>query len=261
MSEPAARKRLRKAREQASAERGAAGREPLSEKRMMQIRLSRENFYKTTRHTAAEMTYMMYVADLLEELDRLAELRTELARVKAELGARIAAESADAAAGSYAGRAEEAEAEVKRLRDELSAAHGLCDATQTTLNAEFELSCRFRTERDVATARSEKAEAALAEMRERLAELGEPETEWGHQIHSRRDDYVGDAVPQADETAARYAVSHLNTQVLPWHLRATLVRHEVLRYETEWRDADATLCTALERAADEQGDGEGDPSA
>lgn len=68
--------------------------------------------------------------------------------------------------------------------------------------------------------------------------LGEPEIEWGHQVHGN-DGWIGESVPQGDEWTARAAVAHVNAQAGPGaRVSARLVVHEVWHAETEWRVVD-----------------------
>lgn len=162
----------------------------------------------------------------------------ELSRVKAELNARIAAESADAAAGSYAGRAEEAEAKLV-VAENMRAWLG---TEATKLLAEREAAMAYarevEAERNAETARAEKAEAALAEMRDRL---GKPVVQWAVML----DDTESSPLP---EKVARRMASD--------PFRTTLLTRDTYP-DTTWRLAAASQRTVLERAADEQGDGEG----
>lgn len=80
----------------------------------------------------------------------------------------------------------------------------------------------------------ERAERAEAEAKQLRSQLGEPEAQWGHQVHAD-DGYCGDEVPQADENAARIAVAYLNTHKLPAGSRAVLIQREVRVYEGPWR--------------------------
>lgn len=66
-------------------------------------------------------------------------------------------------------------------------------------------------------------------------QLGEPETEWGHQIVSD-DGYRGDEVGQVDRESADAAVRYLNGQLPPMS-RAVLVQREVRFHATPWREA------------------------
>lgn len=137
---------------------------------------------------------------VLDWFKEVREQQNRADRAEAELDARIVAESADAAAGSYAGRAE-------------------------------------------------RAEAALAEMRERLGKTGE---QWG--VRTRDDDPDEDIEVVSSEAIAREFASTWRSEI-PDANPTAMVR---TRCEPgPWRVADATPRTALKRAADEQGDGEG----
>lgn len=86
--------------------------------------------------------------------------------------------------------------------------------------------------------RAERAEAELKQVRERL---GEPEIQWGHQVHAD-DGHRGDEVPQADENAARFAVAYLNKHTLPADARAVLIQREVRVHEGPWRVVPVCEC-------------------
>lgn len=86
--------------------------------------------------------------------------------------------------------------------------------------------------------RAERAEAELKQVRE---QLGEPEMQWGYQVHAD-DGHRGDEVPQADENAARFAVAYLNKHTLPADARAVLIQREVRVHEGEWRVVPVCEC-------------------
>lgn len=86
--------------------------------------------------------------------------------------------------------------------------------------------------------RMESIGALLAEVDRLRVLLGAPETVWGHRIHGE-DGWVGEAVPQGSEVAARRAVHLVNRRIGPdGRGRAKLVVHEVWHAETEWRVVD-----------------------
>ena len=99
---------------------------------------------------------------------------------------------------------------------------------------------KFAAEQNLraAIARTERAEAALAEMRERLG------VQWVA-LHADRKRHI----EVDDEASAHKLVACLPQDIGDYTVASRLVG--------EWRVADATPRTALERAADEQGDGEG----
>lgn len=104
--------------------------------------------------------------------------------------------------------------------------------------AAHERAVHFEWEAWKATERAEKAEAELDRVR---SQLGEPEIQWGQQVHAD-DGHRGDEVPQADEQAARFAVAHLNRNVLPADARAVLIQREVRVHEGSWRVVPVCEC-------------------
>lgn len=90
---------------------------------------------------------------------------------------------------------------------------------------------KLERSRETVAAQSE----VIDELRARLAEIAEPERQWGSRIHGP-DGWVGDNVDQGSETAARAAVEYLNDKHLPSHLWAVLVTREAWRAEGEWRE-------------------------
>lgn len=259
MSEPAARKRLREAREQAKAERAEA---------VYDVRLTHRSLPDRAEHLAEELRkalvhngavpsvvrlqgaavmvgLQMLAGDLAICERRAREVEAERDRVKAELDARIGAESADAAAGSYAGRAEEAEAEVERLR---AANKTNADEYDAALLAIHEARDHWQERAVAESERAEKAEAALAGMRERL---GNAEVEWA----ARWREPNGEEVYRSSDTEAdaRHFVRLWRERGLPGYVTGLEVVSALIG---EWQSAE-TPRTALERAADEQGDGEG----
>lgn len=115
-------------------------------------------------------------------------------------------------------------------------------AIERAETAERELARQRNVNRDLAKQcmrameRATNAERELAELRERF---GEPEIEWGHQVHGD-DGWIGEAVPQGSEPAARAVVDHMNAKAIrpEDRCRAKLVVREVWRAETEWRVVD-----------------------
>lgn len=103
--------------------------------------------------------------------------------------------------------------------------------------AAHERAVHFEWEAVKAAERAEKAEAELDRVR---SQLGEPETQWGHQVHAD-DGWRGDEVPQTDEQAARLAVAHMNKQ-MPQDARAVLIQREVRVHEGPWRVVPACEC-------------------
>lgn len=244
-------------------------------------------------------------------------LREERDRVKAELDARIAAESADVAAGSYAGRAEEAEAardavqaEATLLRRALiGRRHFPAGVMRTPMDErteairarwdEFCFSGPSETDRerdqvigwlldrmDSATGRAEKAEAALAEMRERHDVLGQTRAEIAIELRDAARWHPDNAAWTQDmDQAARiveigtdaYAAENglprlgafIRASHCPWcgapqqlDGDGLVPSHEHPVYfdecpGTHRRPADVTPRTAPERASDEQGEREG----
>jgi hypothetical protein len=87
----------------------------------------------------------------------------------------------------------------------------------------------------------EHAERAEAEAKQLRSQLGDPEIQWGHQVHAD-DGHRGDEVPQADENAARIAVAHLNMYKLPAGSRAVLIQREVRVHEGLWRVVPVCEC-------------------
>lgn len=77
----------------------------------------------------------------------------------------------------------------------------------------------------------ERAEAEADRLR---SQLGEPEVQWGHQVHAD-DGHRGDEVPQADEQAAWHAVAHLHRNALPADARAVVIQRDVRIHEGPWR--------------------------
>lgn len=186
------------------------------------------------------------MADVTTLRNDVRAMYAEYDRVKTELDARIAAESADAAAGSYAGRAEEAEAKLV-VAESMRAWLG---TEATKLLAEREAAMAYAREveakRDVATARAEQAEAALAEMRERLGNLKPAGMQYranGPHVHGVTEGNVRDYF--TNQWVEGYWPEGRQLYAGPWQ-----------RIE-ELRDDDDAPRTALERTADEQGDGEG----
>lgn len=80
-----------------------------------------------------------------------------------------------------------------------------------------------------------------AELEQLGAQLGEPETQWGHQVHAD-DGWRGDEVPQTNEDAARLAVAYLNKHTLPADSRAVLIQREVRTHEGPWRVVPVCEC-------------------
>jgi len=158
------------------------------------------------------------------------QLRAELDRTRAELSAHHAAESADAAAGSYAGRAEAAEARAQYLDEEALRLQRTIDEARKQRDDWHDEATRQRS-------RAEQAETALAEMRGRL---GKPDVQWAVAL----DNATSSSLP---EKLARRMASGRGT---------TLLTRDAYPNPT-WQPADATPRTALERAADEQGDERG----
>lgn len=161
---------------------------------------------------------------------RAEKTEAELARVKPLLNAYVEAESADAAAGSHAGRAEEAEAEVERLR---AANKTNADEYDAALLAIHEARDHWQERAVAESERAEQAEAALAGMRERLG------------------------------TASGLPSLHRDDEIVLRHLDGTEHRLRITEAKAvepgsmEVSAEPATPRTALERAADEQGNGEG----
>lgn len=147
----------------------------------------------------------------------------EVARLRAELSARVEAESADAAAGSYAGRAEAAEARAQYLDEEALRLQRTIDEARKQRDDWHDEATRQRT-------RAEQAEAALAEMRETIAtQLAD----------------LGDSRARNAHTTGPLAVVD-RVQADTYRTAAWLIRNpDQFRVEVPR--------TALERAADEQG--------
>ena len=80
-----------------------------------------------------------------------------------------------------------------------------------------------------------------AELEELREQLGEPEIQWGHQVHAD-DGHRGDEVPQVDEATARLAVAYMNERVLPADARAVLIQREVRVHESPWRVVPVCEC-------------------
>ncbi len=204
-------------------------REPLSDEALAMASASLMEYVRSHDHAGAFACCSAHAA-----ADWVNPLLKELKRTRAELAARVEAESADAAAGSYAGRAEEAEAENRELRTKLATRGDLMnglDAEVERLRAGAEID-RLTIEKlsaahDAATARAEQAEAALAELRQ----------EWGVANEAFA------SIPFPSEAHARNALRTWNTEArYPWRL--------MVRDQSEWRDA--TPRTVLERATVEQ---------
>lgn len=87
----------------------------------------------------------------------------------------------------------------------------------------------------------ERAGRAEAEAKQLKLQLGEPEMQWGHQVHGD-DGHRGDEVLQADENAARLAVAYLNKHTLPTDARAVLIQREVRAHEGPWRVVPVCEC-------------------
>lgn len=193
---------------------------------------------------------------------RLREAKTATATLREQLAAATArAEQAEAAyhrldseqagAGSYAGRAEAAEAEVARLRAHLDAIAAAQESGRAARNRLVEIStahdlamlnenCELRT-------RAEHAEAERDQLRARLAEIPETHLEWGIRFRDEVEEMNSEVM--ARETAAAWRVE------VPKANPAPMCRTV---YEPgPWCEADATPPAALEQLAAEQGDEEG----
>lgn len=227
-------------------------------------------------------------------------LREERDCIKAELDARIAAESADAAAGSYAGRAEEAEAardavqaEATLLRRALIGRRTFpvgvmrtpMDERTEAIRArwdEFCFSGPSETDRerdqvigwlldrmDSATARAEKAEAELKRLAKvatrSVADLN-PDDEWDE--IKQLTELLAAATNRAEKVEAALAEMRRARATDAQMIAVVLDAYTEDKAEAEYqaiialqRRYDSITRTALERAADEQGDGEGGDDA
>jgi hypothetical protein len=240
-----------------------AGRKPMSDETLAQVFASLNDYVRSHDHAGTFACCSAHAA-----ADWVNPLLRELKRTRAELSAHHAAESADAAAGSYAGRAEAAEFE----RNEQRARATIAEAATTAL----------RGQRNAAKDRAEQAEAEVARLRETVALLREgmrlsdqQRNELDEVTRSETDELLDElrtgrdaAIARAEQAEA--ALAEIG-EPIETELRSITAddretefdlhnedgcgcrREERGIYAGPWREANATPPTVLERAADEQG--------
>jgi len=212
MPESAARRHLRETREQAAAEREAA-------------EAQRPSMFQAAVEAAAGALPDVPTATV--EQVALAVLRValplhETQHADAWKAAHERAVHFELESVKAAEHAEAAEKEVQRYRSFCGEA--LCGDVER--------------ERDEYLWQNEQLRGEVQRLR---ALTGEPEIQWGHQVHAD-DGHRGDEVPQTNEDAARIAVAYLNTHKLPAGSQAVLIQREVRVHEGPWQVVPACEC-------------------
>lgn len=231
MSEPAARQRLREAREKAAAEREADEATPTKELRpddQQMIEDFRADIAEILQGRQRGRVYSWVAVWVLLKCHD--QWRENCHRVAAQ---RNAAYSGLDTTGVDEQVLRDLVAENAQLRAELERYRGLDAAAKELLARNIE----FGTRADNAEAKREDLEDEVERLRE---QLGEPEIQWGHQVHAD-DGWCGDEVPQNDEQDARLAVAHMSKKMPP-DLRAVLIQREVRVHEGPWRVVPVCEC-------------------